>query len=86
MALFEELNQQGITVVLVTHEADVAAHAARVISVHDGLINNDALTQRHATNGSAATNGHAVAGNHNSASHHITAVRRPSFIPKRRSP
>jgi putative ABC transport system ATP-binding protein len=42
MALFEELNQQGITVVLVTHEADVAAHAARVITVHDGVLASDA--------------------------------------------
>src|SRR5262249_26969029 len=37
MALFEELNRQHITVVLVTHEPDVAAHAGRVLTVHDGL-------------------------------------------------
>src|SRR5262245_25070380 len=41
MALFEELNGQGITVVVVTHEADIAAHARRVLTVHDGLLQND---------------------------------------------
>jgi putative ABC transport system ATP-binding protein len=39
MRIFEELNrQEGITVVLVTHEPDIAAHAQRVIRVRDGLI------------------------------------------------
>src|SRR5919201_3436687 len=33
MALFEELNQQSITIILVTHDSDVAAHAARVLTV-----------------------------------------------------
>ena len=41
MELFAELNQQGITVVLVTHEPDIAAHAQRVLSVHDGLLKSD---------------------------------------------
>src|SRR5436305_565319 len=34
MALFEELNRQNITIILVTHEPDIAAHAARVLAVH----------------------------------------------------
>src|SRR5262245_21351324 len=46
MALFEELNQQGITIVLVTHEPDIAAHARRVIAVHDGLLKSDAPPER----------------------------------------
>jgi putative ABC transport system ATP-binding protein len=41
MALFEELNRQGITIVLVTHEPDIAAHAQRVLTVHDGLLAGD---------------------------------------------
>ncbi|HWQ15426.1 MAG TPA: ABC transporter ATP-binding protein [Roseiflexaceae bacterium] len=41
MALFAELNRQGITVVLVTHEHDIAAHARRVLSVRDGLLASD---------------------------------------------
>ena len=48
MALFEELNRQGITVVLVTHEPDIAAHAARVLTVRDGLLASDAAPHQHA--------------------------------------
>jgi len=53
MALFEELNQQDITIVLVTHEPDIAAHAARVLTVHDGLIDSDSTTARQSWNGVA---------------------------------
>ena len=41
MALFERLHQGGNTIVLVTHEADVAAHAYRSIHVRDGQVEND---------------------------------------------
>jgi len=41
MALFQELEKSGITVVLVTHEPDVAAYAGRVVVVRDGLISSD---------------------------------------------
>ncbi|MCK9283960.1 MAG: ABC transporter ATP-binding protein [Rhodocyclaceae bacterium] len=41
MALFEALNREGITIVLVTHEADVAAHARRLVRFRDGLIIHD---------------------------------------------
>ena len=38
LALFEELNRQGLTIILVTHEADVARHAQRIMSIIDGRI------------------------------------------------
>ena len=41
MALFQELNAQGITLVIVTHEADVAAYATRIIHMRDGRILSD---------------------------------------------
>ncbi len=41
MALFRELNDQGITVVLVTHEHDIANYTKRIIEVRDGLIRRD---------------------------------------------
>jgi len=42
MAIFQRLNQeQGITIVLVTHEHDIAAYARRVIHIRDGLVQSD---------------------------------------------
>ncbi len=41
MALFQELNDQGITIVLVTHEPDVAQYAKRIVEVRDGHILRD---------------------------------------------
>jgi putative ABC transport system ATP-binding protein len=43
MALFQELGAAGITVVLVTHESDIARYASRVIVMRDGLVQSDHL-------------------------------------------
>ncbi len=41
MALFQDLNREGITVVVVTHEADIARYAGRVLSFRDGRLIGD---------------------------------------------
>lgn len=41
MALFDEIHQKGNTVILVTHEEDIAQHAHRIIRLRDGLIDSD---------------------------------------------
>jgi putative ABC transport system ATP-binding protein len=41
MAVFERLHDTGNTIILVTHEADIAAHAHRVIYVRDGQVEKD---------------------------------------------
>jgi len=41
MNILQGLGDQGITVILVTHESDIAAHARRVITLRDGLIVDD---------------------------------------------
>jgi putative ABC transport system ATP-binding protein len=46
MALFDELHRQGNTIILVTHEEDIAAHAHRVIRLLDGKIATDEKTPR----------------------------------------
>ena len=43
MRQFEELNEQGQTIVLVTHEHDIAEHAKRQVHLKDGLIERDFL-------------------------------------------
>lgn len=47
MALFEELNREGITIVLVTHEPDIAAHAKRQVRFLDGHLVSDIPTPPH---------------------------------------
>lgn len=41
MALFDEIHNNGNTVILVTHEEDIAAHAHRIIRLRDGIIESD---------------------------------------------
>ncbi len=41
LALFEELYEQGNTLIVVTHEEDVARHARRIVRLRDGLIESD---------------------------------------------
>lgn len=41
MGMFQDLNAQGITIVLVTHEADVAMYAKRLIRIADGVVEYD---------------------------------------------
>lgn len=49
MSLFTRLNEeQGITIMLVTHEPDVAAYARRIVTFRDGLITGDARNERRA--------------------------------------
>ena len=41
MGLFNELHAQGNTIILVTHEEDIARHAHRIIRLRDGLVESD---------------------------------------------
>ncbi len=45
MALFARLHEQGNTIILVTHEPDIAAHAHRVIRLRDGKVEKDERTR-----------------------------------------
>ena len=47
LEIFRRLNEeQGLTIVLVTHETDIAAYAQRVLTFRDGVIVSDALPQQ----------------------------------------
>jgi putative ABC transport system ATP-binding protein len=48
MGLFEKLHEEGQTILLVTHEHDIAAHARRVVTLRDGVVSDDVLRDAHA--------------------------------------
>lgn len=41
MGIFQKIHDNGNTVILVTHEPDIAAHAHRIVKLRDGLIESD---------------------------------------------
>lgn len=46
MAIFQELNKQGHTIVMITHEPDIAHHAKRIIHIRDGKIVSDEINKK----------------------------------------
>ena len=46
MDIFTELNNEGVTIVLVTHEPDIAEYAKRIITFKDGIIISDVLNEK----------------------------------------
>jgi len=45
MGIFQSLNEKGITIIMVTHEPDIASYARRNVVMKDGLVRNDILVQ-----------------------------------------
>ena len=46
MELFEELNNDGVTIVMITHEPEIADHAKRVMYIRDGMLHSGAFNSR----------------------------------------
>jgi putative ABC transport system ATP-binding protein len=46
MAIFDDIHKAGNTVILVTHEEEIAHHAHRIVRLRDGLIESDAVKSR----------------------------------------
>jgi putative ABC transport system ATP-binding protein len=44
LSIFQQLNDQGITVIFVTHDPEIATYSRRVIHIRDGLIEHDHVT------------------------------------------
>jgi putative ABC transport system ATP-binding protein len=48
ISVFQELNRQGVTIVLVTHEKDLARYARRIVELRDGKITHDNIVENRA--------------------------------------
>ncbi len=46
MALFQALNRAGVTLILITHEMNLARHAQRIVCFHDGMMTSDRLNEK----------------------------------------
>lgn len=46
MAIFQDLNNKGHTIVMITHEPDIAEHAKRIIHIRDGKISQDSANHK----------------------------------------
>lgn len=57
LCLFQQLNEQGITVIFVTHDPEIAEYSNRVIQIRDGLIERDSAVDAIALDCRAAANG-----------------------------
>src|SRR5213596_1890192 len=49
MGIFQQLNERGITIVMVTHESDIAAYARRNVVLRDGILLSDKVVTQRAT-------------------------------------
>jgi putative ABC transport system ATP-binding protein len=61
MAIFQQLNEHGITVIMVTHEQDIASYAKRNVIMRDGLIRDDHLVTRRSDSKAQLQNGRDTA-------------------------
>jgi putative ABC transport system ATP-binding protein len=59
MVIFQQLNERGITVIMVTHEPDIAAYAKRNVMMRDGVILDDHLVSRRSDAASQLQRQHA---------------------------
>jgi len=46
MSIFEEIHAKGNTIIIVTHEPDIAEHAHRIVKLRDGLIETDVINEQ----------------------------------------
>jgi putative ABC transport system ATP-binding protein len=45
MGLFEEIHKKGNTIVIVTHEPDIANHCHRIVRLRDGVVESDVMNE-----------------------------------------
>ncbi|WP_260170576.1 ABC transporter ATP-binding protein/permease [Neomicrococcus aestuarii] len=79
MELFRELNAQGTTVIMVTHDDDVAAHADRVITLRDGLLADDTATASSHSDGATENTASITSAVNSEVPKRVGYLRRATF-------
>src|SRR3954469_22243138 len=80
LQMFRELNETGITVLLVTHDPQVAEYADRIIHIVDGLIDSDTRTNRPPVNGPHFGNGDGQSNGNGNGNGHARVTQRTAVV------
>jgi ABC-type lipoprotein export system ATPase subunit/ABC-type antimicrobial peptide transport system permease subunit len=80
LRMFQELNAAGLTIIIVTHDGNVAAHASRIIHMRDGKIEGDDAPPGQSGSGNGHRRGNGSNGGPGSRAVRVATARQPALV------